>query len=66
MVFARSNADSTAIANAGSIGLHGAYGFRLVGTFHDVGYRHGGWRDTVLMQRRLGPGADAPNALSLP
>lgn len=43
--------------NAASIGLHAACGFRLVGTFENVGFKHGGWRDTVLMQRALGEGA---------
>ncbi len=44
-------------ANAGSIGLHAACGFRMVGVFQDVGFKHDGWRDTVLMQRSLGEGA---------
>lgn len=48
--------------NAGSIGLHTACGFRLVGSFTDVGFKHDGWRDTVLMQRSLGPGAAEPPA----
>jgi phosphinothricin acetyltransferase len=43
--------------NAGSIGLHAACGFRLVGTFENVGFKHDGWRDTVLMQRSLGEGS---------
>jgi L-amino acid N-acyltransferase YncA len=43
--------------NAGSIGLHAACGFRMVGVFETVGYKHDGWRDTVLMQRALGEGA---------
>jgi phosphinothricin acetyltransferase len=43
-------------ANAGSIGLHAACGFRMVGTFENVGFKHDGWRDTVLMQRALGEG----------
>lgn len=47
-------------ANAGSIGLHGSCGFRTVGTFENVGFKHGDWRDTVLMQRSLGPGAAEP------
>lgn len=46
--------------NAGSVGLHRACGFRLVGSFTDVGFKHGGWRDTALMQRVLGPGAAEP------
>jgi phosphinothricin acetyltransferase len=43
--------------NAGSVGLHRRCGFRRVGTFRDVGFKHDGWRDTLLMQRTLGDGA---------
>jgi phosphinothricin acetyltransferase len=42
--------------NAASIGLHRACGFGLVGTFADIGFKHGRWVDSVLMQRRLGAG----------
>jgi len=42
--------------NAGSVGLHAACGFRMVGVFENVGFKHDGWRDTVLMQRALGTG----------
>ena len=45
-------------ANAGSIELHRALGFRLVGTFDNVGFKFGRWLDSVLMQRALGKGAD--------
>jgi len=45
-------------ANAASIALHVAVGFRLIGTLQSVGFKHGRWRDTVLMQRPLGS-ADA-------
>ena len=44
-------------ANFGSIELHRAAGFRLVGTFDDVGFKFGHWLDSVLMQRPLGTGA---------
>ena len=43
-------------ANAGSIRLHARFGFRPVGTLASVGFKHGRWVDTVLMQRALGPG----------
>ncbi len=43
-------------ANRGSIALHERHGFVLVGTFRSVGFKHGGWLDSVLMQRALGPG----------
>jgi phosphinothricin acetyltransferase len=42
---------------AGSIGLHEAAGFRHVGILQDVGFKHGRWLDSVLMQRALGTGA---------
>jgi L-amino acid N-acyltransferase YncA len=40
-------------ANAASIGLHHALGFRPVGTFTRVGLKFGRWLDSVLMQRSL-------------
>jgi L-amino acid N-acyltransferase YncA len=45
-------------ANSGSVELHRAAGFRLVGTFDNVGFKFGRWLDSVLMQRPLGHGAD--------
>jgi phosphinothricin acetyltransferase len=42
--------------NIASISLHEVLGFRLVGTLRAVGYKFGGWVDTVLMQRALGAG----------
>jgi L-amino acid N-acyltransferase YncA len=41
---------------AGSIRLHEAAGFRPVGILQDVGFKHGRWLDSVLMQRALGDG----------
>lgn len=46
-------------ANAGSIGLHRSLGFDMVGTLKSVGWKHGRWLDTVLMQLPLGPGDGA-------
>ncbi|CAN5332249.1 GNAT family N-acetyltransferase [soil metagenome] len=46
--------------NVASIRLHKAAGFALVGTLKNVGYKHGRWLDSVLMQRELGPGASEP------
>jgi phosphinothricin acetyltransferase len=43
--------------NAASIGLHAALGFRMVGTLATVGFKHGRWVDSVIMQRRLGEGS---------
>ena len=47
-------------ANAGSIGLHRALGFTFCGTIHSVGYKHGRWLDSVIMQLALGPGDTTP------
>ena len=47
-------------ANTASIAVHAAVGFRLIGTFQSIGYKHGRWLDTVLMQRELGSGDAAP------
>jgi phosphinothricin acetyltransferase len=44
-------------ANHPSIALHRACGFRPVGVFEAVGFKHGRWVDSVLMQRALGAGA---------
>jgi phosphinothricin acetyltransferase len=46
--------------NTGSIGLHAALGFRFVGTLEAIGWKHGRWVDSVVMQRALGPGGDSP------
>ena len=51
-------------ANAASIGLHRRLGFREVGTLRAVGFKHGRWLDSVLMQRALGAGSGAPPELS--
>jgi phosphinothricin acetyltransferase len=45
-------------ANASSIELHRAAGFRMVGNFENVGFKFGRWLDSVLMQRGLGDGAN--------
>jgi phosphinothricin acetyltransferase len=48
--------------NAASVGLHERFGFRQVGTLSSVGFKHGRWVDTVLMQRVLGRAAKASTA----
>jgi phosphinothricin acetyltransferase len=45
-----------------SIRLHRAAGFVEVGTLKNVGFKHGRWLDTVIMQRALGPGSTTPPA----
>lgn len=42
--------------NDGSIGLHAHLGFEMVGTLKSVGFKHGGWVDTVMMQRSIAKG----------
>jgi L-amino acid N-acyltransferase YncA len=42
--------------HAASIALHRALGFRDVATLASVGFKHGRWLDSVLMQRPLGRG----------
>lgn len=46
--------------HAASIELHTSQGFLRVGTLRSVGYKHGRWVDSVLMQRPLGSGDGAP------
>lgn len=46
--------------NAGSVAVHRAAGFEMTGTLKSVGWKHGRWLDTVLMQRALGPGDTTP------
>lgn len=40
--------------NLASMRLHERLGFRTVGVFESVGFKHGRWLDTVIMQRKLG------------
>ena len=48
--------------NVASIRLHERQGFRKVGVFESVGFKHGRWLDTVIMQRELGEGAGSTPA----
>ena len=48
--------------NHGSVALHKAMGFELTGVFRSVGWKHGRWLDSVLMQRALGEGDATPPA----
>lgn len=47
-------------ANLASVRVHERCGFRVVGVLKDVGYKHGRWLDTVLLQRSLGAGSYTP------
>ena len=51
------------IGDAGSqasISLHRSLGFREAGTFEGIGWKHGRWLSSVLMQRALGAGLTTP------
>jgi L-amino acid N-acyltransferase YncA len=52
-------------ANMPSMQLHEAYDFRQVGMLPSVGFKFGGWTDTILMQRALGAGDSTPPAKSV-
>jgi L-amino acid N-acyltransferase YncA len=47
-------------ANAGSIGVHRACGFTLVGVVKSCGWKFGQWRDIVMMEKTLGVGDSTP------
>jgi len=49
-------------ANAASIGVHRKAGFREVGVLRNVGYKHGRWVDSVLMQLELSPDDPTPGS----
>ena len=46
--------------SVGSIRLHMRHGFSHTGTLRSVGYKHGRWLDSVLLQRELGCGDSTP------
>jgi L-amino acid N-acyltransferase YncA len=50
-------------ASLGSIRLHESLGFELVGVLKAIGFKHGRWLDSVLMQRPLSEGAGALPAI---
>jgi phosphinothricin acetyltransferase len=54
-------------AQFGSITLHRRLGFTFCGTIHSVGYKHGRWLDSVIMELPLGHGdKSAPVVEPLP
>ncbi|HJT98923.1 MAG TPA: arsinothricin resistance N-acetyltransferase ArsN1 family B [Rhodanobacteraceae bacterium] len=55
------------LPNAGSVGLHEAMGFRLIGVHRNVGYKLGAWRDVGWWQLALAdPPADPREPLPFP
>jgi phosphinothricin acetyltransferase len=52
-----------ALPNEASVRLHEAMGFKRIGTYREVGYKMGAWRDTGWYECRIG---DAPKDPSPP
>ena len=48
-----------------SVGLHRALGFREAGRLEAVGFKHGRWHDTLLMQRSLPPRTEGIEAADI-
>jgi L-amino acid N-acyltransferase YncA len=49
-----------ALPNDASAGLHRALGFEPVGTYRNIGWKHGRWLDVAWMQRTLTEAVDPP------
>lgn len=47
-------------SNAGSIGVHRALGFEMVGVVQSCGWKFDRWLDIVMMQKTLGAGDSTP------
>ncbi len=48
------------LPNAGSVGIHEAMGFRLVGIYQAVGYKFGAWHDVGWWGLELQPKPPSP------
>ncbi|WP_408629863.1 arsinothricin resistance N-acetyltransferase ArsN1 family B [Amycolatopsis aidingensis] len=48
------------LPNEASAGLHHAMGFEPVGTYRQIGWKHGAWRDVAWVQRTLVPAGEEP------
>ena len=46
--------------NEASLRLHKAAGFAEIGKLTDVGYKHGRWLGSIIMQRAIGAGSKTP------
>lgn len=53
----RSACAGIALPNEASVGLHRAFGFELVGTYRDIGWKAGAWRDVAWWQLQLAAAA---------
>jgi phosphinothricin acetyltransferase len=54
----RSAVAGVTLPNDASVGLHRAMGFRHVGTYRDIGWKAGEWRDVSWWQLQLAGGGD--------
>jgi L-amino acid N-acyltransferase YncA len=55
------------LPNAASEGMHSRAGFKLVGTYHHVGYKFGAWHDVAWLERAILPAvANPPEPLPFP
>jgi phosphinothricin acetyltransferase len=55
------------LPNAASEGMHSRAGFRLVGTYHHVGYKFGSWHDVAWFERAILPAiVNPPEPLPFP
>jgi L-amino acid N-acyltransferase YncA len=50
-----------ALPNPGSVGLHEAMGFRPVGVYQGIGFKHGTWHDVLWLQLQLRERAAEPD-----
>lgn len=50
----------TTLPNDASVALHRAVGFEPVGTYRNIGWKHGRWHDVTWAQRSIGTVADPP------
>jgi phosphinothricin acetyltransferase len=50
------------LPNDASVALHEALGFRPVGVYRRIGFKHGAWRDVGWWQLELAPAGDAAPA----
>jgi L-amino acid N-acyltransferase YncA len=48
--------------NPASVGLHEAFGFRLVGVYRGIGYKRGGWHDVAWYEAAVQPERANPAA----
>ena len=51
------------LPNDASVGLHRAMGFEPVGTYRQIGWKHGAWHDVAWSQRTIAPSQDPPAEL---